>query len=230
MKIPFINYDKLKALINRRFKQGDAANRRLLRILCSATFRCQVYLTGGIRMVRRRSRRWRQVSVVSPNIQNQSSKYTWHTAIYTLSIPVSNWQPLNQLSTIICLFRKEGNMEYWLCLYLFIDYVQRQYAETVELLFPSSGAHRVKCATVNMNWFRYILKLQLVDKFTWSPWGRQCTWGWVSRLYHTDHNWGIWQLDCRTSTWLIWLNKMILNYSIYQSYFINLPDKKKSVR
>ena len=163
MKIPFINYDKLKALINRRFKQGDAANRRLLRILCSATFRCQVYLTGGIRMVRRRSRRWRQVSVVSPNIQNQSSKYTWHTAIYTLSIPVSNWQPLNQLSTIICLFRKEGNMEYWLCLYLFIDYVQRQYAETVELLFPSSGAHRVKCATVNMNWFRYILQLQLGD-------------------------------------------------------------------
>ena len=81
MKIPFINYDKLKALINRRFKQGDAANRRLLRILGSATFRCQVYLTGGIRMVRRRSRRWRQVSVVSPNIQNQSSKYTWHTAI-----------------------------------------------------------------------------------------------------------------------------------------------------
>ena len=42
-------------------------------------------------------------------------------------------------------------MEYRLSVYLFIDYVQRQYAETVELLFPSSGAHRVKCATVNMN-------------------------------------------------------------------------------
>ena len=89
MKIPFINYDKLKALIGALNKEtpliGVFSEYCVLR-----HFGRQVYLTGGIRMVRRRSRRWRQVSVVSPNIQNQSSKYTWHTAIYTLSIPVSN--------------------------------------------------------------------------------------------------------------------------------------------
>ena len=44
MKTPFIIYDNVKALDNRRFKQGNPANRRHLRIIrilySAATFRC----------------------------------------------------------------------------------------------------------------------------------------------------------------------------------------------
>ena len=72
------------------FKQGDVAIPWSSPNIVFCDISLQLYLTGGIRMVRRRSRRWRQVSMVRPNIQNQSSKYTWHTAIYTLSILVSN--------------------------------------------------------------------------------------------------------------------------------------------
>ena len=73
--------------------------------------------------------RWRVVRIVRPNIQNQSTRYTWLHSSCCNDINLSD-----TVVVVIILIISD----------LLIDNIERENTETVEPLFPSTCTNRVQ--------------------------------------------------------------------------------------